>query len=48
MFFMGEQYSNVGMLATGLMIAALPVIILYAFFSERITESLTAGAVTGT
>lgn len=47
MFFMGEQYENVGMIATGLMIAALPVIVIYAFFSERITESLTAGSVTG-
>lgn len=46
-FFMGEQYENVGMVATGLMIAMLPVIVVYAFFSERITQSLTAGAVAG-
>jgi multiple sugar transport system permease protein/raffinose/stachyose/melibiose transport system permease protein len=47
MFLMGEQQENVGMLATGLMIAVLPVVILYAFFSERIAESFTAGAIAG-
>jgi ABC-type glycerol-3-phosphate transport system permease component len=47
MFLMGEQQENVGMLATGLMIAILPVVVLYAFFSKRITESFTAGAVAG-
>jgi raffinose/stachyose/melibiose transport system permease protein len=47
MFLMGEQQENVGMLATGLMIAILPVVVLYAFFSERITESFTAGAIAG-
>jgi len=47
MFFMGEQYSNVGMLATGLMIAALPVIILYAFAQKVMVEGLTAGSVKG-
>lgn len=48
MFFVGEQYENVGMLATGLMIATVPILIVYGFFSERITKSLTSGALAGT
>ena len=44
MFFMGDREQDVGMIATGLAITILPVIVLYAFFSERITQSLAAGA----
>jgi multiple sugar transport system permease protein/raffinose/stachyose/melibiose transport system permease protein len=44
MFFMGDRELDVGMVATGLVITILPVIVLYAFFSERITQSLAAGA----
>ena len=43
--FMGDQLEDVGMIATGLMIAIVPVIILYAFFSERLIQGMTAGAV---
>jgi ABC-type glycerol-3-phosphate transport system permease component len=44
MFFMGDREQDVGMIATGLMITILPVFVLYAVFSERITQSLVAGA----
>lgn len=43
--FMGDQLEDVGMVATGLMIAIIPVIILYAFFSEKLIQGMTAGAV---
>jgi multiple sugar transport system permease protein/raffinose/stachyose/melibiose transport system permease protein len=33
------------MAATGLMIAILPVIVMYAFFSETMIKGMTAGAV---
>ena len=44
MFFMGDREQDVGMIATGLMITILPVFVLYAVFSERITQSLVGGA----
>jgi multiple sugar transport system permease protein/raffinose/stachyose/melibiose transport system permease protein len=47
MFFLGEQYQDIGMLATGLMIANLPIIILYAFLSERFIEGMTSGSLKG-
>ncbi|HEX2113295.1 MAG TPA: carbohydrate ABC transporter permease [Alphaproteobacteria bacterium] len=43
--FMGDQLEDVGMIATGLMIAIIPVILIYAFFSERLIQGMTAGAV---
>jgi ABC-type glycerol-3-phosphate transport system permease component len=43
--FMGDQLEDVGMIATGLMIAIVPVIVIYAFFSERLIQGMTAGAV---
>jgi ABC-type glycerol-3-phosphate transport system permease component len=43
--FMGDQLEDVGMIATGLMIAVIPVIIVYAFFSEKLIQGMTAGAV---
>jgi ABC-type glycerol-3-phosphate transport system permease component len=43
--FMGDQLEDVGMIATGLMIAILPVILVYAFFSEKLIQGMTAGAV---
>jgi multiple sugar transport system permease protein/raffinose/stachyose/melibiose transport system permease protein len=43
--FMGDQLEDVGMIATGLMIAVLPVIVVYAFFSEKLIQGMTAGAV---
>ncbi|MBL8670272.1 MAG: carbohydrate ABC transporter permease [Alphaproteobacteria bacterium] len=43
--FMGDQLEDVGMIATGLMIAIVPVILVYAFFSEKLIQGMTAGAV---
>ena len=43
--FMGDQLEDVGMIATGLMIAIVPVIIVYALFSEKLIQGMTAGAV---
>lgn len=43
--FMGDQLEDVGMIATGLMIAVIPVILIYAFFSEKLIQGMTAGAV---
>jgi multiple sugar transport system permease protein/raffinose/stachyose/melibiose transport system permease protein len=43
--FMGDQLEDVGMIATGLMIAILPIAIVYAFFSEKLIQGMTAGAV---
>src|SRR6267142_3829959 len=45
MHFMGGHQLDVGMIATGLMIAIAPVILLYAFFSETMIKGMTAGAV---
>jgi raffinose/stachyose/melibiose transport system permease protein len=45
MHFMGGHQLDVGMIATGLMIAISPVILLYAFFSETMIRGMTAGAV---
>jgi multiple sugar transport system permease protein/raffinose/stachyose/melibiose transport system permease protein len=43
--FMGDQFVDVGMIATGVMISVIPVIAVYAFFSEKIIQGMTAGAV---
>ena len=43
--FMGDQLEDVGMIATGLMIAIIPVVVIYAFFSEKLIQGMTAGAV---
>ena len=45
MHFTGSHQLDVGMVATGLMIAMVPVIVLYAFFSETMIRGMTAGAV---
>jgi ABC-type glycerol-3-phosphate transport system permease component len=45
MFFMGGHQIDVGMVATGLMIAILPVLLLYICFSETMIKGMTAGAV---
>jgi hypothetical protein len=45
--FMGDQLEDIGMIATGLMIAIVPVILIYAFFSERLIQGMTAGAIKG-
>ncbi len=43
--FIGDTQEDIGMIATGLMIAILPVIAVYAFFSEKLIQGMTAGAV---
>lgn len=43
--FMGDHLDDVGMLATGLMIAIVPIIVAYVFLSERMIQGMTAGAV---
>jgi ABC-type glycerol-3-phosphate transport system permease component len=45
MKFMGDQLQDIGMIATGMMIAIIPVIIVYVFFSEKLIQGMTAGAV---
>ena len=45
MFFIGEAYLDVGMLAAALVISAMPLIIVYAFISEWFIRGMTAGAV---
>jgi len=43
--FMGDHLDDIGMLATGLMIAVVPIIVAYVFFSEKMIQGMTAGAV---
>lgn len=43
--FMGDQLEDYGMIATGLMIAIVPVVLIYAVFSETLIQGMTAGAV---
>lgn len=43
--FMGDHLDDTGMLATGLMIAVVPIIVAYVFFSERMIQGMTAGAI---
>lgn len=45
MHFTGSHQLDVGMVATGLMIAMVPIIALYALFSETMIKGMTAGAV---
>jgi multiple sugar transport system permease protein/raffinose/stachyose/melibiose transport system permease protein len=45
MRFMGGHQLDVGMLATGLMIAMAPVLLIYAVTSETMIRGMTAGAV---
>ncbi|MFB3816915.1 MAG: carbohydrate ABC transporter permease [Candidatus Methylomirabilales bacterium] len=46
-FLQSDQYFDIGMLATGLMIATLPVLLMYLFLSEWFVKGMTAGAVKG-
>jgi ABC-type glycerol-3-phosphate transport system permease component len=46
-FLVSDQYQDIGMLATGLMIATLPILIMYLFLSEWFVKGMTAGAVKG-
>jgi ABC-type glycerol-3-phosphate transport system permease component len=43
--FMGDRLEDIGMIATGLMIAIIPVVVIYIFFSEKLIQGMTAGAV---
>ena len=43
--FLGDHLEDTGMLATGLMIAVIPIIVIYVFFSEKMIQGMTAGAV---
>ena len=45
MHFMGGHQLDVGMVATGLMIAILPVLLIYGLFSDTLVRGMTAGAV---
>lgn len=45
MHFTGSHQLDVGMVATGLMIAILPIMLIYAFFSETMIKGMTAGAI---
>jgi multiple sugar transport system permease protein/raffinose/stachyose/melibiose transport system permease protein len=45
MHFMGSHQLDVGMLATGLMIAIIPIALIYALFSETMIRGMSAGAV---
>jgi ABC-type glycerol-3-phosphate transport system permease component len=44
MYFMGSRTLDIGMIATGVMIAILPIIVIYAFFSETMIKGFTAAA----
>jgi len=43
--FYGDRLEDVGMIATGVMISVIPVILIYIFFSEKMIQGMTAGAV---
>lgn len=43
--YMGDYFQDIGMIATGMMIAVIPVVVMYAFFSEKLIQGMTAGAV---
>lgn len=43
--YMGDYFQDIGMIATGMMIAVIPVLVVYAFFSEKLIQGMTAGAV---
>jgi raffinose/stachyose/melibiose transport system permease protein len=46
-FFIGESRAELGMAASSLVTAMIPVLILYLFLSERFVEGMTAGALKG-
>lgn len=43
--YMGDHFQDIGMIAAGVMISVIPVIVAYAFFSEKLIRGMTAGAV---
>jgi ABC-type glycerol-3-phosphate transport system permease component len=46
-FLVSDQYFDIAMLATGLMISTLPVLLLYVFLSDWFVKGMTAGAIKG-
>jgi raffinose/stachyose/melibiose transport system permease protein len=46
-YFIGEHGVDYGLAATSLTVAAVPILVLYLFMSERFVEVLTAGGVKG-
>jgi ABC-type glycerol-3-phosphate transport system permease component len=46
-FLVSDQYFDIAMLATGLMISTLPVLLLYVFLSDWFVRGMTAGAIKG-
>lgn len=47
MFFIGEAFLDVGMLAAAMVVSTLPVIIIYIFVSEWFIRGMTVGAIKG-
>jgi ABC-type glycerol-3-phosphate transport system permease component len=43
--FVGSHQIDIGMVATGLMVAIIPIVVLYACFSDTMIQGMTAGAV---
>ncbi|MEA5118625.1 MAG: carbohydrate ABC transporter permease [Propionicimonas sp.] len=43
--FQGQYFTDLGVQSAGLLIAAAPMVILYFFFSQRITQGMSAGAI---
>ena len=43
--FLGDRLEDIGMIATGMMIAVVPIVVVYALFSEKLIQGMTAGAV---
>jgi multiple sugar transport system permease protein/raffinose/stachyose/melibiose transport system permease protein len=43
--FMGDQFSDIGMVATGAIISIVPILLIYMVFSEKIIQGMTSGAV---
>ena len=41
--FQGQYFTNLGVQSAGLIIAALPMVVLYFFFSQRITQGVAGG-----
>ncbi len=47
MFFVGEAYLDMGMLAAAMVVSVLPLILVYIFISEWFIQGMTVGAVKG-
>ncbi len=47
MKFVGDVYEDIGRMAAGMLIAIVPVIIIYIFFSEKFIKGMTQGSVKG-